>query len=127
MIKVCLALVLSLGMISTASASQLDACSKNTESDICHSYLEGVVDGALMYKPNAVGKRLEGNGYESRALKYRSGSRFQQANRTYCEDRIPDRDALVSGLVEAYLAGSIKTPDELTEVVYSLMDCQRLK
>ncbi|QYK00660.1 hypothetical protein [Shewanella psychrotolerans] len=120
-------LMFTFGVVTSASASQLAACNQDVESVACVHYLEGVVDGALMYKPNAVGQRVESNDYESRALKYRSGKRFQQANRTYCESRIPDRDDLVLGLEEAFTAGTINTADELASVVYSLMDCQRLK
>ncbi len=127
MIKRIVFVVLALGMATSVSASQLEACKNDVKGDVCHHYLEGIVDGALMYKPNAVGKRLESNDYGSRALKYRSGSRFQQANRTYCEDRIPDRDSLVNALIEAHSDGEIGSVNELTEVVYSLMDCQRLK
>ena len=125
--KSLITLILTFGMAASASASQLAACNQDVESLACVHYLEGVVDGALMYKPNAMGKRVESNDYQSRALKYRSGKRFQQANRTYCESRIPDRDDLVLGLEEAFSDGSINTADELATAVYSLMDCQRLK
>ncbi|MGE6649987.1 hypothetical protein ACQKE0_11980 [Shewanella colwelliana] len=119
--------MLSLGMVAGASATQLEACNTDINSVSCHYYLEGVVDGALMYKPNATGKRIESDGYESRALKYRSGKRFEEANRTYCESRIPDREVLVTGLAEAFSEGSISNIDELNAVMYSLMDCQRLQ
>lgn len=118
---------LSLAMVTGASASQIQACNQEIDSPACQHYLEGVVDGALMYKPNTMGQRLESNDYESRALKYRSGKRFQQANRTYCESRIPDREVLVNGLEEAFAAGNINTAEELTSVMFNLMDCQRLQ
>ncbi len=122
-----LALTLCLGFISTAQAEQLNACNSDIKSETCQHYLEGVVDGALMYKPNATGARIETDSYESRALKYRGGKRFQEANRTYCEGRIPDRDVLLKGLAEAFTAGSIQNIEMLNNVMYSLMDCQRLK
>lgn len=121
------AVMLALGLVANASATQLAACNQDVKSSACQHYLEGVVDGALIYKPNAMGKRIESNDYMSRALKYRSGKRFQQANRAYCESRIPNRDDLVYGLEEAFSAGNISSADELTAVVMSLMDCQRLK
>lgn len=65
---------------SSAMSTQIDACNKDVTSQTCQSYLEGIVDGALMFKPEALGARLETNGYESRALKYRGGKRFQEAN-----------------------------------------------
>ena len=122
-----LASVLSLAFAGTAQAEQLQACNQDVESVVCQHYLEGVVDGAMMYKPSATGARLETDSYESRALKYRSGKRFQEANRTYCESRIPDRHVLVTGLAEAFSAGTIQNVESLNTVMYSLMDCQRLK
>ncbi|MCG9729939.1 hypothetical protein L1D44_08745 [Shewanella sp. Isolate13] len=121
------ALVIGLGFSSVATATQVESCNQNIDSVVCKNYLEGVVDGALMYKGAAVGQRLETDGYESRALKYRGGKRFQEANRAFCQDRIPDRDSLVSGLAESFSAGEIKTTDDLTAVMFDLMDCQRLK
>lgn len=122
-----LTLALSLGLVSSVQAGQLKACNADTNSETCQYYLEGVVDGAMMYKPSATGARVETDTYESRALKYRSGKRFQEANRTYCESRIPDRDVLVTGLAEAFSAGNVNSVDELNSVMFSLMDCQRLK
>ena len=125
--KVVMTLMLSLGIVGGVSANQLVACNQDINSVSCQHYLEGVVDGALMYKPNAMGKRVESNGYESRALKYRSGKRFEEANRTYCESRLPDRETLVQGLAEAFEMGKVDSVDSLTVVMYDLMDCQRLK
>lgn len=117
---------LCLGLVSNVQAEELNACNKNIESETCLHYLGGVVDGALIYKPSAAGARIETDSYESRALKYRSGKRFQEANRTYCESRIPDRNVLITGLAEAMSAGNVKNVDQLGGVLLSLMDCQRL-
>ncbi|GIU07411.1 hypothetical protein C9I43_02950 [Shewanella morhuae] len=112
---------------STVSASQILACNKDVSSATCQSYLEGIVDGALMFKSDALGARLETNGYESRALKYRGGKRFQEANRVYCADRIPNRDALVSGVTEAVSLGTAADLEQLQGIVTNLLDCQRLQ
>ncbi|MCL1138868.1 hypothetical protein [Shewanella pneumatophori] len=122
-----LALVVGLGFTSMASAKQIELCNQDINSIECQNYLEGVVDGALMYKGAAVGQRLESDGYESRALKYRGGKRFQEANRTFCQDNLPNRGALVAGLAEAFSANEIKTTDDLTTAMSGLLDCQRLK
>ncbi len=122
-----LSLMLSFGLVANVQAEQLKACNADIDSESCQHYLEGVVDGALMYKPNATGARVETDSYESRALKYRGGKRFQEANLTYCESRIPDRNVLVTGLAEAFSAGNVNSVDELNSVMFSLMDCQRLK
>lgn len=122
-----LTLVLALGFSTAVSATQIKACNDDTTDPHCLNYLEGIVDGALMYKGAAVGERLESNDYESRALKYRGGKRFQEANRTFCQDRIPDRDELVEGLAEAFSVGKIENTEDLSTAMFSLMDCQRLK
>jgi len=80
-----------------------------------------------MVKGAGVGERLESNDYESRALKYRGGKRFQEANRTFCQNRIPDRDELVAGLAEAFSVGKIENTEDLSTAMFGLMDCQRLK
>lgn len=116
-----------LTLSSTVMASQIDACNKDLASQTCQSYLEGIVDGALMFKPEALGARLETNGYESRALKYRGGKRFQEANRTYCASRIPNRATLVSGVTEAVSSGTATDLEQLQGIVVNLLDCQRLK
>ncbi|MCL1073653.1 hypothetical protein [Shewanella dokdonensis] len=114
-------------LLPVAHASQIESCRAASENAMCQSYLEGVVDGALMYKPRAVGARLESNDYQSRALKYRGGKRFQEANRQYCLERLPDRGHLVNGLTEAFGSGEVTDSASLQEAVFSLLDCQRLQ
>ena len=82
--------------------------------------------GAMIYQPNAVGARLESEGYKARALKYRGGKRYQEANRMYCSNRLPSRDTLVSAVTEAVTTGEIKDIESLDQAVRSLLDCQRL-
>ncbi|MGL5358838.1 MAG: hypothetical protein ACRDBI_03840 [Shewanella sp.] len=122
------ALGLLLSVSSTAMATQIDACNRDVTSSTCQSYLEGIVDGALMFKSDALGARLESSDdYESRALKYRGGKRYQEANRTFCASRIPNRDSLVSGLTEAISTGTAADLAQLQGIVVNLLDCQRLK
>ncbi|WOT04346.1 hypothetical protein [Shewanella youngdeokensis] len=124
---VLLSLLLALGFSSAVSASQFQGCIEETESPLCQSYLEGLVEGALMYKAAAVGARLESNDYQSRALKYRGGKRFEAANRTFCQNRTPKKEDLVGVLNEVFTAGKIQTKDDLTSLMFGLTDCQRLK
>ncbi|EGT3627349.1 hypothetical protein FAP94_13305 [Morganella morganii] len=112
---------------TTATASQIAACNQDANSQTCQSYLEGIVDGALMFKSDSLGARLETNGYESRALKYRGGKRFQEANRTYCAERIPERHVLVSGVTEAVSLGNATDLEQLQGIITNLLDCQRLQ
>ncbi|ABM25833.1 MULTISPECIES: hypothetical protein [Shewanella] len=128
MIKIkLLGMAIFFSLSSTAMATQIEACNKDVTSLTCQSYLEGIVDGALMFKPESLGARLETNGYESRALKYRGGKRFQEANRTYCASRIPDRNSLVLGVTEAVSTGTAADLEQLQGIVVNLLDCQRLK
>jgi len=128
MIKIkLLGMAIFFSLSSTAMATQIEVCNKDVTSLTCQSYLEGIVDGALMFKPESLGARLETNGYESRALKYRGGKRFQEANRTYCASRIPDRNSLVLGVTEAVSTGTAADLEQLQGIVVNLLDCQRLK
>lgn len=117
---------MALALVPAAQASQLALCKTDHQAQGCTTYLEGVVDGALMYKPRAVGMRLDSDDYTSRALKYRGGKRYQEANRKYCLDRLPDRDNLVSALEEGFESGNIDSPEALQEAVFALLDCQRM-
>ncbi|MBV7314240.1 hypothetical protein [Shewanella sp. NIFS-20-20] len=125
--KIILIALASIIWTSQAQAKELASCNQDVRSLQCQSYLEGIVDGALMYKGISVGQRLESDGYEARALKYRSGSRFQEANRAYCIERIPDRSVLVAAVSEAVTSGEVTTQEALTDVVTNLLDCQRLR
>lgn len=120
-------LLIMLSASPSLMASEMAACNDDVDSKICQHYLEGIVDGALMFQSDTLGARLETNGYESRALKYRGGKRFQEANRTYCASRIPDRDKLVDAVSEAVATGTVKDLEQLRTVVGNLLDCQRLQ
>ncbi|QSX34702.1 hypothetical protein JYB87_05550 [Shewanella avicenniae] len=117
---------LMVGMLPAAQGSQLAACKTEVTSTACASYLEGMVDGVLLYKPKAVGARLDSDDYASRALKYRGGKRYQEANRQYCLDRLPERNNLVMALVEGFESGTIVSQESLEQAVFSLVDCQRM-
>ncbi|MCL1068780.1 hypothetical protein L2735_18595 [Shewanella olleyana] len=127
--KAKLMLALVIGVMSLpAKATSFDECLKDVSSNECTSYLDGVVDGALMYHTDAAGNRLEeADGYESRALKYRAGKRYQEANRSFCADRIPHKDEIVLAIQEQAAAKNVTNLDELSILIDSLLDCQRLK
>ncbi|GGZ01567.1 MAG: hypothetical protein PWP74_1796 [Shewanella sp.] len=119
--------ILLVSMIPAANASPIENCKAASDNALCQIYLKGVVEGALMYKPLAVGARLESNDYQSRALKYRGGKRFQEANRQFCLERLPDPEQLVTGLTEAFDSGEVTDSASLQVAVFSLLDCQRLQ
>ncbi|ARD21549.1 MULTISPECIES: hypothetical protein [Shewanella] len=124
-----LMLALAMGAITApAQATSFNVCQANVESSECKSYLDGVVDGALMYHTDASSSRLEADsGYESRALKYRAGKRYQEANRSYCADRKPHKDEIVLAIQEQTAAKNVNNLNELSILIDSLLDCQRLK
>ena len=117
--------LLSILGAAQVSASQIDACNKNVSSEVCQDYLQGVVDGALMHRMDSSQKDIVPDSYAKRALKYRSGQRFKEANRMYCQGRIPDRESLVSGLGEAFITSEINDVTALKDVMLNLMDCNR--
>lgn len=122
-----LLLITCLVSFSSYANNQIPSvCFNNVNAQLCQHYLEGVVDGALMFKPLALGERVELDDYKSRALKYRGGKRYQEANRVYCGERIPNRDVLLQGISEEILNQQITSIDSLTAAMKSLLDCQRL-
>ena len=119
-------LVTSLGIFaSPVSANAFDVCLKDSASPSCTSYLEGVGDGALMYRKDVPAKKVEANSYESRALKYRAGKRYQKANSKYCASQVPVKSDIVDALSEQVAMDNVSNSDELESVINSLMDCRK--
>ncbi|WP_434928559.1 hypothetical protein ACRWQM_13180 [Shewanella sp. HL-SH5] len=121
-----IAFTVTMGVFTTpAFANSFDVCLTDSESPSCNSYLEGVVDGALMYRKNVPAKKVNADGgYESRALKYRAGKRYQKANAKYCVSHIPDSSDIVDALTEQVSMGNVSNSDDLETVINSLMDCR---
>lgn len=121
-----IALTVSVGVFATpALSNSFDVCLSDSNSPSCNSYLEGVVDGALMYRKNVPAKKVNAEGgYESRALKYRAGKRYQKANAKYCVSHIPVQADIVDALVEQVSMGNVTNSDDLETVINSLMDCR---
>ncbi|MGX9461947.1 hypothetical protein ACWXWU_12020 [Shewanella sp. A14] len=117
--------LLMAGITLPAAADSFNVCLKSSESSTCQSYLEGVVDGALMYRDNLAKKRINPNDYESRALKYRAGKRYQTANVNYCSSHIAVKSEMVSALTEQVSLNNVNNSNELELVITSLMDCSR--
>ncbi|MDD8059445.1 MULTISPECIES: hypothetical protein [Shewanella] len=126
LIKLTLGLLLSVFVIP-ASANSFDVCLTSSESATCQSYLEGVVDGAMMYRDNQAKKRIDPNNYESRALKYRAGKRYQIANINYCSSHILVKSEVVSALTEQVALKNVSNSDELESVITTILDCPRPK
>lgn len=107
------------------SAESFNVCLESSDSPTCQRYLEGVVDGALMFQDELAKKRIDPNDYESRALKYRAGKRYQTANVNYCSSHIIVKSEVVSALTEQVSLNNVSNSDELESVITSLMDCRR--
>ncbi|WP_137222337.1 hypothetical protein [Shewanella sp. MEBiC00475] len=116
--------ILLSSFVIPVSAESFNVCLESSDSPTCQSYLEGVVDGALMYRDDLAKKRIDPNDYESRALKYRAGKRYQTANLNYCSSHIPVKSEIVSALTEQVSLNNVKNSDELESVITSLMDCR---
>ncbi|WP_144210190.1 hypothetical protein [Shewanella donghaensis] len=127
--KLKLLLAFAIGVVVLpAQATSFNVCQNNVESSECKSYLDGVVDGALMYHTDTSGSRLDADsGYESRALKYRAGKRYQEANRSFCSDRSPHKDDIVLAIQEQTANRNVNNLSELSIFIDSLLHCQRLK
>lgn len=126
LIKLSLGLLLSV-IVIPASANSFDVCLKSSDSATCQSYLEGVVDGAMMYRDSQAKKRIDPNNYESRALKYRAGKRYQTANVNYCSSHILVKSEVVSALTEQVALKNVSNIDELESVITTILDCPRPK
>jgi len=105
-------------------ADSFNVCQQSPESLTCQSYLEGVVDGALMYRNDATANRIDPNNYASRALKFRAGKRYQQAYLNYCSSHVPVKSEIVSALAEQVSLNNVTNSDELESVINSLLDCR---
>lgn len=107
-------------------AESFNICLTDANSQNCQAYLEGVVDGAMMYRSDAA-KSFSATDYESRALKYRAGKRYQKANTKYCSTHEPVKADIVAVLVEQVSMNNVVNSDELESVINSLLDCSLKK
>ncbi|SHI23236.1 hypothetical protein SAMN02745129_0276 [Ferrimonas marina] len=107
-----------------ASDINLVQCQEKPRSSHCLAYLEGAVDGALAMGALVQPQPMATSTLSERALKYRSGKRFKQANQAICEQQKPERDQLVLALDELVAAGSLNTQKDLQQALMALMACQ---
>ncbi|GAA4897211.1 hypothetical protein [Ferrimonas pelagia] len=119
-------LLLMLATLSPAWANDINLaqCQDSPRSDECLTYLEGLIDGALAMRGLIQPAPLTTDSVSERALKFRSGRRFKQANAAYCEQRLPQRDQLVLALDEWVEQGMITTQSELQQALAQLMHCR---
>ncbi|QIR15246.1 hypothetical protein [Shewanella aestuarii] len=109
-----------------AKSESFNVCLLDANSQTCQAYLEGIVDGAMMYRIDKA-NNFSGNDYESRALKYRAGKRYQKANSKYCSTHEPVKADIVAVLVEQVSINNVANSDDLELVINSLLDCSLKK
>ncbi|MBW3165291.1 hypothetical protein [Ferrimonas balearica] len=117
-------LALAISPSVLADDLNLAMCQEEPKSQTCLTYLEGAVDGALAVGAMMKVPALDTSSYAERALKYRSGRRFQQANKAFCENRLPERDQMVLALDELVEKGLLTSQEELQQALVALFHCQ---
>ncbi|MBY5993498.1 hypothetical protein [Ferrimonas balearica] len=116
-------LALAISPVALANDVNLAQCQGDPKSQACLDYLEGTVDGALAVGAIMNSPKLAADSYAERALKYRSGRRFKQANDAYCKQRLPERDQMVLALDELSEQGLLTTQEELQQALAALFYC----
>ncbi len=124
--KKTIGVLLALAITPSALADDINLamCQDDPKSQACLGYLEGAVDGALAVGAMMKVPALDTSSYAERALKYRSGRRFQQANKAFCEERLPERDQMVLALDELVEQGLLTSQEELQQALVALFYCQ---
>lgn len=107
-----------------ANDINLAQCQEAPRSQECLSYLEGTVDGALALMNLQQSTPLSTDSISDRALKYRSGKRFKQANDALCLHKAPERDQMVLALDDLAAEGVITSQEELSQALSELLSCQ---
>ncbi len=108
-----------------ANDINLAQCQEAPRSDACLNYLQGAVDGALALRAGSSVTGLPTDTLSERALKYRGGKRFKQANEALCRQNAPQRDQMVLALDELAAEGKISSQEELSQALSALMTCPK--
>ncbi|USD36007.1 hypothetical protein [Ferrimonas sp. SCSIO 43195] len=107
-----------------ANDINLVQCQEDPRGEVCLNYLQGAVDGALALQSLQKTEALSTSSISDRALKYRSGKRFKQANDAICERQSPQRDQMVLALDDLASQGLITSQEELSQALAELMSCR---
>ncbi|TKB47310.1 hypothetical protein FCL40_15780 [Ferrimonas sediminicola] len=106
-----------------ANDINLAQCQEAPRSDACLYYLQGAVDGALALSASRGATSLPAGTFSERALKYRGGKRFKQANDAICRQNTPQRDQMVLALDDLAAEGMITSQEELSQALSELLTC----
>ncbi|GLP97199.1 hypothetical protein [Paraferrimonas sedimenticola] len=119
-------LIGSFAAVCLPAMASMQHCQEDVDSALCQSYLSGKVAGALAYSDKFGLRASEQQGFSNRALNTRANNAVVQANKRYCQDRIPSNEDLVTRLGEGIEQGRIANDNDLTRALRSKLDCERL-
>jgi hypothetical protein len=105
-----------------AQSQGLSACQTALTTE-CRTYLEGIVDGALMYVHESRSKSLSDHDFEARALKFRAGGRYKSLNKAYCSKKMINPDEVVFAIEEQLELQAITSLDEMKVFMTSMLKC----
>lgn len=101
--------------------AELTAC--QTVDVECRLYLQGLVDGALMYFNEPSIKPLSVHDFEARALKFRAGGRYKSLNKAYCTQHTIGSLELALAIEEQVSLKEITSLDEMKVFMSSVLSC----
>ncbi|MEZ6961913.1 MULTISPECIES: hypothetical protein [unclassified Aeromonas] len=105
-------------------ADGLEECKRDAASASCSTYLNGVVDSALLLGDKQAKARFGETFYE-RALSSRAGERLKHANKRYCGDRQPDKDRLKASLMEQFTLNKVDSVSDMYDILAVELSCYR--
>lgn len=105
-----------------AQPQGLTACKANLTTE-CRTYLEGIVDGALMYVHESRSTSLSDHDFEARALKFRAGGRYKSLNKAYCSKKVIDPKEVVFAIEEQLELQAITSLEEMNVFMTSMLKC----
>lgn len=107
-----------------AEGESIEACRADASSSACATYLNGVVESALMMGERQA-RATFGETFHERALSQRVGERIKQLGRSNCRYGRPDPVQLKSLLRDEFAAGKIDSTSDMYDILAAEMSCQR--
>ncbi|MFL9590776.1 hypothetical protein ACKC5O_02195 [Aeromonas schubertii] len=105
-----------------AQGEGIDACKSDAASQACATYLNGVVDSALMMGDRQA-RATFGETFGERALSSRVGERIKQTGRSDCRHGRPDPLYLKGVLREEFAAGKVDSTSDMYDILAAEMSC----
>lgn len=116
-------LVLLIAASSGLQAKELLFCDKGVVDDACKSYIAGWVDGALSYANQVGYQPIVANSFETRALKFRAGSRFKVARTAHCSHSVDEAESISLAVEEQIGFNTITNLEEMKLFIDSVLKC----